>query len=63
LRPEKLGNKSNFTNTNERVRDVVKDRIPEKWRYGMIDRNYTPFQSNVLCQRGMYLAIVERRLW
>jgi len=29
----------------------------------MIDRNYTPFWSNVLCRRGMYLAIVERRLW
>jgi len=28
----------------------------------MIDRNYTPFQSNVLRRRGMYLAIVERRL-
>jgi len=28
----------------------------------MIDRNYTLFRSNVLCQRGMYLAIVERRL-
>jgi len=28
----------------------------------MIDRNYTLFQSNVLCQREMYLAIVERRL-
>jgi len=29
----------------------------------MIDRNYTPFWSNVLCRRGMYLEIVERRLW
>jgi len=28
----------------------------------MIDRNYTPFQSNVLHQRGKYLAIVEGRL-
>jgi len=28
----------------------------------MIDRNYTPFRSNVLHQRGMYLAIVEGRL-
>jgi len=28
----------------------------------VIDRNYTPFQSNVLRQRGIYLAIVERRL-
>jgi len=29
----------------------------------VIDRNYTPFWSNVLRRRGMYLAIVERRLW
>jgi len=28
----------------------------------MKNRNYTPFQSKVLCQRGMYLAILERRL-
>ena len=28
----------------------------------MIDRNYTPFRSNVLRRRGMYLAIVEGRL-
>jgi len=28
----------------------------------MIDRNYTPFRSNVLHRRGMYLAILERRL-
>jgi len=28
----------------------------------MIDRNYTPFRSNVLHWRGMYLAILERRL-
>jgi len=27
----------------------------------MIDRNYTPFRSNVLRWRGMYLAILERR--
>jgi len=27
----------------------------------MIDRNYTPFWSNVLRWRGMYLAILERR--
>jgi len=32
-------------------------------RYRIIDRNYTPFQSNVLCWRGMYLMILERRLW
>jgi len=41
----------------------VKDRIPEKQRYGMIDKNYTPFRSNVLRRRGIYLAIEERRLW
>jgi len=29
----------------------------------MIVRNHTPFQSNVQCQRGMYLAMIERRLW
>jgi len=28
----------------------------------MTDRNYTPFWSNVLRRRGMYLTIVERRL-
>jgi len=28
----------------------------------MIDRNYTPFRSNVLRRRGMYLVIVEGRL-
>jgi len=41
----------------------VKDGIPEEWRYGIIDRNYTLFRSNVLHQRGMYLAIVGRMLW
>jgi len=41
----------------------VKDRIPEEWRYKMINRNYTLFWSNVLCRRGMYLAIVEGGLW
>jgi len=25
-------------------------------RYRMIDRNYTPFQSNVLCRRGILLS-------
>ena len=25
----------------------VKDGIPEEQEYGIIDRNYTPFQSNV----------------
>jgi len=29
----------------------------------MTDRNYTLFQSNILHWRGMYLMIVERRLW
>jgi len=28
----------------------------------MIDKNYTPFRNKVLCWRGMYLAILERRL-
>jgi len=28
----------------------------------VITRNYTPFQSNVQCRGGMYLAIIERRL-
>jgi len=40
----------------------VKDRIPEERKYGIIDRNYTLFQSKVLRRRGMYLAMVERRL-
>ena len=29
----------------------------------MIVRNHTPFWSNVQCRRGMYLAMIERRLW
>jgi len=41
---------------------IVKDGISEKQRYGMIDKNYTLFWSNVLRWRGMYLVIVERRL-
>jgi len=28
----------------------------------IVDRNYTPFWSNVQRQRGMYLAMIERRL-
>jgi len=40
----------------------VKDGIPEEQKYRIIDRNYTLFQSNVLHRRGMYLAMVERRL-
>jgi len=31
-------------------------------RYKVIDRNHTLFRSNVQCQRGMYLAIIKRRL-
>ena len=41
---------------------IVKDRIPEEQKYEVIDRNYTPFWSNVQRQRGMYLAMIERRL-
>ena len=40
----------------------VKDGIPEKQKYGIIDRNYTPLRSNVQCRRRMYLAMIERRL-
>ena len=29
----------------------------------MITRNYILFQSNVQCWGGIYLAIIERRLW
>jgi len=29
----------------------------------MIIRKHTPFQSNVRCRRGMYLAMIKRRLW
>ena len=28
----------------------------------MIIRNHTPFRSNVRCQRGIYLAMIEKRL-
>ena len=28
----------------------------------MIIRNHTPFRRNVRCWRGMYLAMIERRL-
>jgi len=31
-------------------------------RYKVIVRNPTPFQSNIQCRRGMYLAMIERRL-
>jgi len=34
----------------------------EKWKWRIIDRNYTPFRSKVQRRRGMYLAIRERRL-
>jgi len=40
----------------------VKDGILEKQKYRMINRNYTPFWSNVQRWRRMYLAIIERRL-
>jgi len=40
----------------------VKDGILEQRKYEMIDRNYTLFRNNVQRQRGMYLAIIERRL-
>ena len=40
----------------------VKDGIPEKRKYGIIDRNYTPLRSNVQRRRGMYLVMIERRL-
>jgi len=29
----------------------------------VIVRNHTPFRSNVQCRGGMYLAMIERRLW
>jgi len=29
----------------------------------VIVRNHTPFWGNVQCRRGMYLAMIERRLW
>jgi len=41
---------------------TVKDGILEKRKYGIIDRNYTPLQSNVRCQRRIYLARIKRRL-
>jgi len=28
----------------------------------VIIRNHTPFRSNVRCQRGIYLAMIEKRL-
>jgi len=28
----------------------------------VIIRNHTPFRSNVRCRRGMYLAMIEKRL-
>jgi len=40
----------------------VKDGIPGKRKYGVIDRNYTPLRSNVQRRRRMYLAMIERRL-
>jgi len=32
-------------------------------RYRVIVKNPTLFRSNVQCRRGMYLAIIEKRLW
>jgi len=29
----------------------------------VIVRNHTPFWSNIQCRGGIYLAIIERRLW
>ena len=40
----------------------VKDRILEKRKYGIIDRNYTLLRSNIQRRRRMYLAMIERRL-
>ena len=40
----------------------VKDGILEKWKYGIIDRNYTLLRSNIQRRRRMYLAMIERRL-
>jgi len=45
-----------FTRTEEK--HVVKDGIPEERKYGIIDRNYTPFRSNVQCRRRIYLAMI-----
>jgi len=41
---------------------TVKDGIPEEREYKIIDRSYTPFQSNVRCWRRIYLAMIQRRL-
>jgi len=35
---------------------TVKNGILEEQKYGIIDRNYTPFQSKVLCQREVLLS-------
>jgi len=52
-----------YYNQRRSLAPIVKDGIPEERRYEMINRNYTLFQSNVLRRRGMYLVIVEERLW
>ena len=40
------------------LKEGVKDRIPEEWKYGIIDRNYTLFRSNVQRRRRIYLAMI-----
>ena len=46
-----------------RLIGVVKDGNLEERKYGIIGRNYTLFRSNVRCQRRIYLAMIQRRLW
>jgi len=41
---------------------VCQGRNSRRTEVWIVDRNYTPFQSNVQRQRGMYLAMIERRL-
>ena len=41
---------------------VCQVRNSEERKWKIIDRNYTPFWSNVQRRREMYLAIRERRL-
>jgi len=42
--------------------DICQARNSEERKWKIIDRNYTPFWSNVQRRREMYLAIRERRL-
>ena len=37
-------------------------RNPEKRKWKIIERSYTPFRSNVQRRRRIYLAMIERRL-